>query len=147
MMEEIGTVVELKGKHLAVVLCEKSSTCEHCVSMESCKISDDNRSMLVEAHNVVGAQVGDKVRLSISSKKFLTSSFLVYIVPLFALIVGAGLGQVIGDRLQNGINPDLLSAIMGVAFLAGSFLTIKVGSKALPKDAYLPRISAVIHEV
>jgi len=146
MMEEVGTVIELKGKHLALVLCEKSSTCKNCASLESCKVSDDNRSMIVESHNAIGAEVGDKVRLSISSRKFLSSSFLVYIVPLVALIIGAVIGEVVGSRLDNGVNPDLLAGIFGIAFLAGSFLTIKIGTKAIPKDAYLPRIIAKVPE-
>lgn len=146
MMEEVGTIIELKGKHLALVLCEKSSTCKNCASLESCKVSDDNRSMIVESHNVIGAEVGDRVRLAISSRKFLSSSFLVYIVPLVALIVGAVIGEVVGTRLENGINPDLLAAIVGVAFLVGSFLIIKVGTKAIPKDNYLPRIVARVPE-
>ncbi|NIQ96778.1 MAG: SoxR reducing system RseC family protein [Desulfuromonadales bacterium] len=146
MMEEVGTVIELKGKHIALVMCEKSSTCKNCASMESCKVSEDNRSMVVESHNVIGAEVGDRVRLAISSKKFLSSSFLVYIVPLVALIVGAVVGEVVGTRFAQGVNPDLLAAIFGVAFLVGSFLIIKVGTKAIPKDTYLPRIIAKVPE-
>lgn len=147
MMEENGTVIELKNKHLAIVLCEKSSACKHCASMESCKINEeDNRSMMVEAHNSIGAEVGDRVTLTISSKKFLGSSFMVYIVPLVALLIGAGIGQTIGARLDTGIDPELLSAIFGVAFLVGTFMTIKVGSKAIPRESYLPRIARVLQE-
>lgn len=147
MMEENGTVIELKSKHLAIVLCEKSSACKHCASMESCKVTeDDNRSMAVEAHNSIGAEVGDRVTLTISSKKFLGSSFMVYIVPLVALLIGAGIGQAIGTRLDSGIDPELLSAIFGVAFLVGTFMTIKVGSKAIPRESYLPRIARVLQE-
>jgi len=146
MMEENGTVVELKGKHVALVMCEKSSSCKNCPSMESCKVSDDNRSMIVESHNTIGADVGDRVRLAISSKKFLSSSFLVYIVPLVALIIGAVIGEMIGSGLENGVNPDLFAAVFGLAFLVGSFLIIKVATKAIPKDTYLPRIIAKVPE-
>ena len=146
MMEENGTVVELKGKHVALVMCEKSSSCKNCPSMESCKVSDDNRSMIVESHNAIGADVGDRVRLAISSKKFLSSSFLVYIVPLVALIIGAAIGEMIGSGLENGVNPDLFAAVFGLAFLVGSFLIIKVATKAIPKDTYLPRIIAKVPE-
>ena len=122
MISETGSIVELKGKHVAVVLCQKSSFCSHCASMESCQVGDDNRSMLVEAHNAIGAQVGDKVRVVTSSKSFLQSSFLLYIVPLIALIVGGIIGQLLGERMELGIDPNLLSAIFGSAFLVGAFL-------------------------
>lgn len=146
MVEEIGSIVEVRGKQVAVVMCEKSTFCEHCASMESCQVGHDNKSKLVEAYNAIGAQVGDKVRLSVSSKTFLQSSFLLYIVPLIALIVGAIAGQTIGTSLETGPDPNLLAAILGIAFMIGSFFIIRVGSRALPKENYMPRIVAVVDE-
>lgn len=144
MQEETGTVVELRGKHIALVHCRKSSFCAHCASMELCHVADDNKSMLVEAHNVLGAKVGDEVKLAVSTRNFLQSSFLVYIVPLIALVLGAILGRFIGSRLEGGPDPDLLAAVFGVAFLAGAFLIIKAGTKAIPKERYMPRIVEIL---
>lgn len=146
MIEETGSIVELKGKNIAVVLCQKSSFCKHCASMESCQVGDDNQSMLVEAHNTIGAQVGDRVKVVTSTKTFLRSSFILYIVPLVALIIGGVAGQLIGERLANGIDPNLLSAILGTAFLVGAFLTIRVGTRALPRERYMPHIAEVVPE-
>ena len=144
MMEETGTVVELKGKHLAVVLCQKSSFCRNCASLEACRVGEDNRSMLVEAHNPLGAQVGDQVRLGVSTRNFLQSSFILYGVPLVFLIVGALLGELIGARLENGPDPNLLAAMLGTAFLIGSFLIIRVGSRAIPRETFMPRILEIL---
>lgn len=146
MIDETGSVIELKGKHIAVVLCQKSSFCRNCASMEQCRVGDDNRSMLVEAHNTIGARVGDKVRVVTSSKSFLQSSFILYIVPLISLVVGAIVGQLLGERLENGPNPDLLSAIFGTAFLVGAFLTIRVGTRAVPRENFMPRITEILPE-
>jgi sigma-E factor negative regulatory protein RseC len=146
MLEEYGNVVELKGKMVAVVLCQKSSFCKNCASMQSCQVGDDNRSMLVEAHNVIGAEVGNKVRLVITSKSFLQSSFLLYIVPLIALIVGAVAGHLIGESMPAGPDPNLLAALIGTAFLIGSFFVIRIGSRAIPKEAFMPRIVEVLSE-
>jgi len=146
MVEEIGSIIEVRGKKVAVVMCEKSSFCAHCASMESCQVGNDNKSKLVEAYNAIGAQVGDKVRLSVSSKNFLQSSFLLYIVPLIALIVGAIAGQTIGTSLDAGPDPNLLAAILGTAFMIGSFFVIRIGSRALPKEDYMPHIVAVLDE-
>lgn len=146
MIEEYGAVVELKGKQIAVVVCEKNSFCKNCASMEACRLGDDNRSMLVDAHNPLGAQVGDKVKVVTSSKSFLQSSFVLYIVPLLALIAGAALGQTLGERLEVGTDPNLLAAIFGIAFLVGSFLIIRVGSRAIPREAFMPRIAEILHE-
>lgn len=146
MIEETGTVIELKGPSTAVVLCQKGSFCDHCAAMDACRLGDDNQSMTVEAHNALAAEVGDRVVLAVSSKTFLTSSFIVYIVPIVFLLIGGLLGQYIGEEMISGVSPQLLSALIGVAFLVGSFLTIRVGSRALNNEYYLPRIVRVLTE-
>lgn len=146
MVEEFGNIVELKGKEVAVVLCQKSSFCKNCASMESCQVGDDNRSKLVEALNTLGADVGDRVKLVVSSKNFLQSSFLLYIVPLIALVIGGGLGHWLGGVMERGPDANLLAAILGTAFLVGSFFVIRVGSRAIPKESYMPRIVEVVPE-
>jgi sigma-E factor negative regulatory protein RseC len=112
--------------------------------MQNCQVSDDNRSMLVEAHNIIGAEVGDKVRLVTSSRSFLQSSFLLYIVPLIALIIGAVVGHAVGARMPGGPDPNLLAALIGTAFLVGSFFVIRIGSRAIPKEAFMPRIAEIL---
>ncbi len=144
MIEEVGTIVELKSKSVAAVLCKKSSLCEHCASAGLCHMGEDSRSMLVEAHNTVGAEVGDRVRLVTSTRSFLQSSFILYIVPLVALIIGAIIGEMIGQYAEIGIDSNLLAAFIGTAFLAGSFLVIRVGSRAIPRENYMPRIIEII---
>ncbi len=146
MMEETGTVIELKGPSTALVLCKKGSFCEHCAAMDTCRMGDDNQSMQVEALNPLGAEVGDRVLLAVSSKSFLSSSFLVYIVPLLGLLFGALVGQYIGETVITDLPAQLLSAIFGVAFLVGSFLTIRIGSRALKREAFLPRIIRILED-
>ena len=146
MIEETGTIVELKSKQIAVVLCKKSSFCKNCASMESCQIGSDNQSKLVEVHNLVGAQVGDEVKIATSTRSFLQSSLLLYIFPLVALLVGAVSGQLLGESLVSGPDPNLLSAIIGLGFMAGAFLIIKVGSRAIPAANFMPRITEILHD-
>jgi sigma-E factor negative regulatory protein RseC len=129
-----------------MVLCQKSNLCEHCPSSGSCHLGDDGRARMVEAHNPIGAALGDRVRVAVSTRSFLQSGFLVYIVPLIALVIGAIIGRLVGERLVSGPNPDLLSAIFGVFFLVGSFLVIRVGSRALPAEAFRPQITAILDE-
>ncbi|PLX80903.1 MAG: hypothetical protein C0616_06735 [Desulfuromonas sp.] len=146
VIEETGTIVELKSPQRAMVLCRKSSACQHCSSKEACGLGSDEGTRLVEADNQLGAKVGDKVRIAITSRTLLRSSFLVYIVPLIALLVGAGLGQFIGEKMAQGPDPNLLAALLGSAFMVGSLLVIKVGSKALPQEDYMPRIVRILDD-
>lgn len=140
MIEEYGTIVELKGKQVAVVLCKRNSACDHCPSSGACQMGDDSKSMLVEAFNPIGAQVSDRVRVVTSTKHFLQSSFMLYIVPIIGLLIGAFIGQGIAGMTDVGIDASLLSALLGVTFMAGTFLIIKLGTQALKREIFMPRI-------
>ena len=146
MIEEVGTVIERKGKQVAVVICKKSSLCEHCATSGSCTMGDDDRTRLIEVHNLLGAEVGDQVRIATSTKSFLQSSFLLYIVPLIALVVGAIAGKLVGENLDTGLDPNLLSAVFGVFFMSGSFVILRVGSSVLEQDSYMPKIIEILRE-
>jgi len=145
MIEEVGTIVELKSASTALVLCQKSSLCENCATSGACSMGDDDRSRAVEVYNPLGAAVGERVRIATNTKTFLQSSFILYIVPLIALVIGAVVGGILGKAFDFGINPDLLSGIFGVFFMIGSFLVIRVGSGALRQEAYMPRVVAILH--
>ncbi len=140
MIEEYGTIVELKGKEIAVVMCKRNSACEHCPSSGACQIGEDSETMLVEAFNPIGAEVSDRVKIVTSSKHFLQSSFMLYIVPIIGLLIGALIGQGIGERTAGGIDPSLLSALTGTGFLVVTFLAIKMATRSLKRETFMPRI-------
>ncbi len=144
MIEEVGSIVELKGKNVAVVLCQKSSFCENCAAEGVCHVGDDNSSKLVEVHNHLAADIGDRVKIATSTRSFLQSSFLLYIVPLIFLVTGAVIGQFLAEFLDNGLDSNVLSAIMGSAFMAGSFVILRVTTRSLAKEAYMPRVVAIL---
>lgn len=146
MIEEIGVVVELKSKLLAVVMCTKSSLCENCATNGNCALGDDDKTRLIEVQNRLAAEVGEQVRIATTTKSFLQSSFLLYIVPLIALVIGAIVGLVVGEKITVGLDPNLLSAIFGVVFMVGSFVILRVGSSVLNKESYMPKIIEIIKE-
>lgn len=146
MIVEYGTIVELKGRQIALVLCQKQSACKHCPSSGACQVGDDGQSMLVESFNQIGAEVGDKVKVVTSTKHFLQSSFVLYILPVIGLLIGAVAGRLIADNTQVGVEPELLAALIGVAFMVGSFLCIRLGTKALKREVFMPRIIGLENE-
>lgn len=127
-----------------MILCRKSTFCNGCAAMGLCHAGDDGRSMVVETHNVLGAVVGDKVRLASRAGKFLLASFLLYVVPLLALIAGAVLGELVGAFYALRIDPNLLAAIFGLAFMVGSFFIIRIGSRAIPRGIFMPEIIEIL---
>src|SRR6056300_1379656 len=102
MIKEVGTVVELKGKMIAVVMCTKSSLCENCATNGNCALGDDDNTRLIQVHNPLAAEVGEQVRIATTTKSFLQSSFLLYIVPLIALVIGAITGLLVGENITTG---------------------------------------------
>jgi len=146
MIEEVGSVIELRGAHLAVVLCQKNSMCEHCATSGACSLGNDGRARTVEAHNPIGAAVGDRVRVAVSTRTFLQSGFMLYIAPLLVMVIGAVAGKLTGEALVDGPDPELLSALFGVCSLVGSFLAIKLGSRALSTDSFRPQIVAILDD-
>jgi len=146
MIEEIGTIVELKSKLIAVVMCTKSSLCENCATNGSCALGDDGSTRLIEVQNPIAAEVGERVRIATTTKSFLQSSFLLYIVPLIALVIGAVAGKLVGENISTGLDPNLLSAVFGVFFLIGSFVILRVGSSVLNKESYMPKIVEIVKE-
>ena len=146
MIEEIGTVVELKGKRTALVMCQKSSLCENCATNGHCVLGDDDKTRFIEVQNALGATVGEQVRIATSTKSFLQSSFLLYIVPLIALVIGAIVGKLVGENMDTGLDPNLLSAVFGVFFMIGSFVLLRVGTSALDQESYMPKITEILRE-
>ncbi len=146
MIEEYGTVVEIKEAGIAVVRCKRNSACDHCPSSGSCNVGDDSESMLVDAFNAIDAQVSDQVKVVTSTRHFLQSSFMLYIVPIIGLLIGALIGQTIGEKTALGIDPSLLSALCGVLFLAATFIAIRFGTRSVKREVFMPRIVEIQHQ-
>jgi len=143
MIEEFGTIVELRDGRVAVVQCVKHSACQHCPSSGSCQLGSDSESMLVEAFNQAGARLNDYVKVVTTTKNFLQSSFLLYIVPIIALLAGALLGQALGEMSGDAIDPSLAAALMGTLWLVVCFLLIRYFTRSLKREKYMPTIVAV----
>ena len=117
-MRETGIVVSKDGR-LVKVLMVKSEKCKECTA---CSAFGEN-SMQLEARNDFGAEVGEIVDVEISPKQVVGFSFLVFIFPVMAMIVGYFLGMRIGGELgMTGEGSGILGAFI---LLVISFLLIK----------------------
>ena len=103
MTSEQGTIIKTNGNN-AWVRVKRSTMCECCKSRSSCETLGGGGDMEAEALNTAGGKVGDRVLLRISSKSLLKISFIFYMTPVLALIIGAVIGNKIGEKLS--LNPD-----------------------------------------
>jgi len=132
-------IVITAGPDMARVKTKKSEACAACASRKSCNVLGGSNDMEVDAHNLAGARVGDRVVIRFETASLLKATFLLYIFPILCLFAGAVVGQTIGDR--TGLNPSACSAAVGFLFFGGAVLFVRSKGNALArKKDYQPAI-------
>ena len=84
--EEEGVVVKIDG-NLARVKVVQTADCATCAAADSCPFTQLKRDWLVWAKNTPGAQIGDRVKISIAPSRYLLIAFLIFIFPVGTLIL------------------------------------------------------------
>lgn len=141
-MEEHGVVVQ-KKQSIAVIRAERTTSCDSCASKKSCHSgATSGGEILIEAEDMVGAKVGDRVVFSVSAGSVLKAGVLVYLVPVLSFIAGVVLGQAFLTGLIPGYNADLVAGATGLAFLALAFLGLK-GYGKFSERSMRPRVLRV----
>ncbi|MEJ2589701.1 MAG: SoxR reducing system RseC family protein [Deltaproteobacteria bacterium] len=109
MISEQGIVERVKGKRVLVRI-ERTSACATCESRGSCEMGPDKK-MMVEVANDLAAKTGDRVEVSIPSGSLLKLGFLVYLLPIVALIAGAYAGEALAPLFS--IHPTAAAIVCG----------------------------------
>lgn len=124
MIEE-GKVIEIKGDITKVEI-RRSTSCGTC---RACWMAEGGK-MIAEAENLIGAKVGQRVRLQVSGS-ILKAAFVVYILPLLGLIIGYGVGSFISRAIGYPGFSEKVGLISGLALLVLSFIAVRYyGKKA-----------------
>ena len=129
-MQEIGVVKSIDGVIAKVIVERKSSCCDHS-EKDTCDIPENG--VETEALNVARAVVGQKVKVVMKSYTYLKGALIIYVLPIFALILGAVLGKVYLPAFINRIDSELLSALGGFFALLASLILVKILSSRLDK--------------
>ncbi len=136
-------MIEVKDD-TALIRAAKTGACEKCVSKKVCKGITDTE-MLIEALNPVGASVGDEVIFTVGASTVLKAGVTMYLLPLLAFIAGVVAGQVAGGSILPGWDADLLSAVLGFAFLVFTYAGLYACSRITErKRSYMPTIIRVV---
>lgn len=123
-MEQIGEVIELKGKRALVRIYRTSSCGENCSQCSGeCKPS----ATMIEATNGLSAKVGDTVKLQMNSGSFLFLAFLGYIFPIIVCIATYFIVNSITD---NVIAADLSAIASLILVLVIFFILDKIPHKS-----------------
>jgi sigma-E factor negative regulatory protein RseC len=121
---ENGEVIALLPGNRARVKIPRRSTCQGCSHRSFCD-PFGTEHMVVEAHNPARARTGQKVEVSFGREKQSTAIFILYIIPLAALILGAA----VGNALDPFNNQNASSAALSILCVALSFVGIRIYSR------------------
>ena len=141
MVKEVG-VIEKVREHTAFVRVRRSSGCAHCEHRAMCDAESTNE-VLLEMTNDLQAHVDDRVEISVPTRSLVKLSLLVYMLPVFALILGAYAG---GEWANlEGMHPTLASILGGgMAFVISLFFLKRLDRTEKTKREYQPRMTRVL---
>jgi len=147
MIQETGIIESIDGKY-AFIRAERTGTCEHCSTKGVCHPAEQHGGgkeyVLVQTINEIGAKEGDKVMFETPASTFLKISFLIYAIPVFALLIGSFVGRWWHGKFGGNMSPDGASAIFAFIFLIASIIIVKIISNNTGDDKYFPKVVEII---
>ncbi|MFC1515328.1 SoxR reducing system RseC family protein [Thermodesulfobacteriota bacterium] len=144
MATEEGVVTKIEST-TAWVTTTKTGACESCAAKSSCTALGGGKEMEVKAINNAGARIGQKVVINFETSPLLKATFLLYVIPILFLLIGAFIGDKMGPHFK--IDASILSAITGFLFLGIAILVvIFTGNRLAKKDEYQPKIIRIIKQ-
>lgn len=105
--QQEGIVLEVTDNHMAKVKTSRHNNCENCGACPG------NSALVLEARNDLGAKPGQRVAIEVKEINMLKAAFIVFILPLIAIFIGAVAGGFFADKF--GYQP-LWSQIIGGTF-------------------------------
>ena len=145
MATEEGVVTKIESATTAWVKTTKSGACKSCSARSSCHSLGGGEEMEVEAINKAGAQIGQKVVLGFDTSPLLKATFLLYMLPILTMMIGAFIGQQLAPNLN--LDTSFLSAVFGFLFFGLTLVFVRSkGNKMATKDEYRPKIIRVINQ-
>jgi sigma-E factor negative regulatory protein RseC len=79
--------VQATESGMATVVMDGSELCGTCCARAACTMGSDG-TRVIEVQNPIGARAGDTVRIRIGSGVVLFAGFVVFIVPIFGILLG-----------------------------------------------------------
>lgn len=139
-MKETGLVVGIDERNAKVKI-ERKSACGSC---KGCRLGETGEmSMTIDVSNEAGARVGDLVEIDMETTDVLFAAFIMYGIPLIALLAGVFLSYGISPRF--GWGEDWVHMLVGLVFTALSFLVIKTQERSIKQSTkFKPSVSRIM---
>jgi sigma-E factor negative regulatory protein RseC len=141
-MIQTGTVIETINGNKARVHMKKHSACGDC---GACQHGKENMELNIVAMNEVGAQPGDFVEVNMETQNVMGAAFIIYVIPLLALLLGVGLGSYVLNFIGIQANIEIYAAGIGFILTVITYLSIKRFEGAFNQDTkYVPVVTRIL---
>jgi sigma-E factor negative regulatory protein RseC len=126
---------------------QRRAVCDSCTAQHGCGSGTlakilGHRRVRVRALNHLGAEVGDRVIVSLEDEALVRGSLAVYAVPILWMLGGAALGELILNP-SGSTESDLITVVSGLAGLAAGLYWLRRYSAKISRDArYQPSVTA-----
>ncbi|MDY0249205.1 MAG: SoxR reducing system RseC family protein [Pseudomonas sp.] len=137
MIEEAGIVMAIEADGVWVAT-QRKTTCGSCSARMTCghglltSLASDKKPHLIKVHTDFALCEGDPVMLGISESLLVRSAFLVYMLPLLVMFIGALTAQAL-DVSEPWI---ILTAALG--FFAGALWVRRYSDRYIDSAAIQP---------
>lgn len=141
-MEQVGFVVSA-NKNTAMVVVGRASACGE--SCASCGSSCSTPGVSLEIKNTLDAKPGDYVELRAQTSQILKSAAILYLLPLFSMIIGIIIG--IKIFMSAGYsNYESYGFIVGLVFLGLSYIILRIIDKKVKnRDKVIIEMTRIIN--
>ena len=141
MTIEQGVVVRIENGQ-TWVRTVRSEACSGCGVQGACHTLGGGKEAEVVVHNDMGAEIGDRVDMEVPTGSVIKATSLMYLVPIFFLLVGAVGGQELAPQL--GWTESLSAVIFAVIGLGMSMIIVKwAGKRMAQRRHYFPTITQI----
>jgi len=125
------------------VLAQRKGACDTCGHKGACHMVDGSDRVVVKARNAAHAQIGDEVEIFLSTKSHLKTVFMVYMVPVLGLLVGAISAKNLSIFL--GLDENLGLVLFPILGLVLAFLLVRLfEARMKARRELIPIVSRVI---
>ncbi|GCD08867.1 SoxR reducing system RseC family protein [Clostridium tagluense] len=119
--EEEGIIIEILEGNMAKVKVGRHGECKNCGACPG------DSALIIEAQNLIGAKAGQRVAFEVKETNMLMAAFVVYIVPLIAILLGVIAGKAIA--MKFGYSVRGFQIVGGTLTFILSILNIKIFDK------------------
>ncbi len=136
MVKEEGVVTSVSNAS-AWVKTVRTTACEACEAKNNCEILNSKNSMHFKVRNTLNAKKGDRVVVGVKTNSLLFLTFMLYVFPIFLLLIGALAGKNLSFIFKTDQN--LTSMFFGfILFFSAIFLIKKINNRVTENSKYKP---------